>query len=284
MIFGSSKKNKDKSEERFVDENRKKQHRARRRKAMMPFYIVLFVFIFAGFVYLCLTMLFNVDRIIVEGNTLYDVNEIIKTTGIEKGDNLFQVDTQYAEDKLFSVYNYIEEVSVKRKFPNAVSVEIVEAEPFAVLEEADGYTLISAKGKVLERGIDEKPRDKILVRGINTISSTSEDTERLEVLGEIMKEMQSRNMKNYDFVDISDILDIIIIAEDRIKINLGNELEIPYKLQFVNEVVSNKLEKTGYFYVDASKAGEIMTKEMTVSPWYTLETAVGGGFADEDEE
>ena len=68
-------------------------------------------------VLLCLTMLFNVDRVKIEGNTLYEEMDLIKTSGIEKGENLFEVDTAYAEDKLFSVYSYIEEVEVKRSFP-----------------------------------------------------------------------------------------------------------------------------------------------------------------------
>ena len=262
----------------------KKQRRRRKNSKMTPFYILLSAFIIAGAIYLCLTMLFNVDRINVVGNTLYPERDIIETSGIEKGDNLFQVDTAYASDKLYAVYSYIEEAQVKRSFPNAVTITITEAKPFAVLEEADGYTLISAKGKVLERGLEEVPYGMITVRGISTVSNSEDDRKRLALLNTIMEAMQKFDMKNYGFIDLTDTLEIVMVCGDRIKVVLGNELELEYKLQFVNEIITEKLPKNGFYLVDASTAGRVMTKEMTISPWDSLQKTIGSGFADEDEE
>ena len=172
MKFRFKKTEKKQTEKRFVDNAGKKQRKAKKRRKITPFLIVVSVFILAAAVYLCLTMLFNVDRINIEGNTLYEELDLIETSGIEKGENLFEVDTAYAEDKLYSVYSYIEEVEVKRAFPNAVTIKITEATPFSVIEEADGYTLVSAGGKVLERGLEEVPRGMLSVRGLSTITST----------------------------------------------------------------------------------------------------------------
>ena len=149
MKFRFKKTEKKQTEKRFVDNAKKKQRKAGKRRKITPFLIVVSVFLIAAAVYLCLTMLFNVDRINIEGNTLYEELDLIETSGIEKGENLFEVNTAYAEDKLYSVYSYIEEVEVKRAFPNAVTIKITEATPFSVIEEADGYTLVSAGGKVL---------------------------------------------------------------------------------------------------------------------------------------
>ena len=157
MKFRFKKTEKKQTEKRFVDSAKKKQRKAAKRRKLTPFLFVISVFILAAAVYLCLTMLFNVDRVKIEGNTLYEEMDLIKTSGIEKGENLFEVDTAYAEDKLYSVYSYIEEVEVKRSFPNSVTIKIVEAVPFSVVEEADGYTLVSTGGKVLERGLEEVP-------------------------------------------------------------------------------------------------------------------------------
>ncbi len=271
-------------EERFVDEEKAAKRRRRKAKAMLPLYIVLSVFIVAAAIYLALTMLFNVDHFNIEGNTLYEEQKLIETSGIHKGDNLFKIDTDYAEQKLYSVYNYIEDVDVKIDFPNGVSIRITEATPFAVLEEADGYTLVSAKGKVLERGYEEVPYGMVAVRGISTVTENEDDVKRMELLREIIAAMQKFDMEKVGFIDLTDTLEITMICDNRITVRLGNELELEYKLQFVNEILKNKIEKTGYFLVDASTPGEVMTKEMTLSPWDTLETVAGIGFADEDEE
>lgn len=284
MKSKKKKTEKKQTEERFVDKAKKKQRKAGKRRVITPFLIVISVFIVAAAVYLCLTMLFNVDHITIEGNTLYSENDLIKTSGIKKGENLFEVDTAYAEDKLYAVYNYIEEVEVKRSFPNGVTITIVEAEPFAVIEEADGYTLVSAGGKVLERGLEEVPEGLLSVRGMSTITSTEDDIKRTELMKKIINSMRELGMRNYDFLDLSDTLEITMIYDNRVRVELGNELELEYKLQFADNVINEKLSKTGYQLVDASVPGEIMTKEMTVSPWDSLGKVSGTGYADEDEE
>lgn len=262
----------------------KKQRKARRRKAMTPFYIILSLFIVAGAIYLCLNLFFNIEKITVTGNTIYDESEIIKTSGIGKGDNLFKIDTEYAEDKLYSVYNYIEAAEVKRSFPNGVKIMITEAVPFAAVEEADGYTLISTGGKVLERSLDEVPYGKITVRGFSTVTNTEEDAKRIKLLQDIMDVMQKLGMKKYNLIDLTDTLEITMIYNDRVRVELGNELELEYKLQFVNEIINNKLAESGFFLLDASVVGEVMTKELTMSPWDFVGKYSGTGFADEDEE
>ena len=269
---------------RFVDNAKKKQRKAAKRRVLTPFLIVMSVFLAAAAIYLCMTMLFNVDRIYIEGNTIYDERELIGTSGIEKGENLFEVDTAYAEAKLYAVYNYIEEVKVERNFPNSVTIHITEGEPFSVIEEADGYTLVSAGGKVLERGLEEVPYGMLSVRGISTITSTEDDIKRTALMQRIINTMRELDMKGYNFLDLSDTLEIVMIYQNRVRVELGNELELEYKLQFVDKIIKDKIPSTGYQLVNASVPGEIMTKEMTVSPWDSLGRVSGTGYADEDEE
>ena len=91
-------------------------------------------------------------------------------------------------------------------------------------------------------------------------------------------------MEDYVFLDLTDTLEITMIYDNRVRVKLGNELELEYKLQFVDSVISEKLPKVGYQLVDASVPGKIMTKEMTVSPWESLGRVSGTGYSDEDEE
>ena len=194
------------------------------------------------------------------------------------------MDTAYADNKLYSVFNYVEAVEVKRSFPNAVTITITEAEPFSVIEEADGYTLVSAGGKVLERGLEEVPYGLLSVRGLSTITSTEDDVKRMDLMQSIINSMKKLEMEGYNFLDLSDTLEIVMIYDDRVRVNMGNELQLEYKLQFADKVITEDLSKTGFQLVDASVPGEVMTKEMTVSPWDTLGRVSGTGYADEDEE
>jgi len=235
-------------------------------------------------VYLSLTMFFNVKEILVEGNDKYDDQELIDATGIKVGDNLFKIDPDKAQDKLLSLFGYIDEAEVKRQFPTRVLISVKEAEPFAALEEADGYTLVSAKGKVLERALEQPPEGLMQVRGISTVLTTDEDEHRLELLREIIGYMDEYDMTNYNFIDLSDTLDIVMICQDRLRVELGNELELDYKLRFVDEVVKEKVADSGFILIDASSPGEVMTKDLTVSPWDTISSQSPQTVTDDEEE
>ena len=263
---------------------KKKPLRRGSRKNLRIFYVFLALLIGGAAAYYCVTTLFVVQNISVEGLTRYDAEEVISTSGIKKGEALFSIDGEAAGDKIASVYNYIETAAVRKKYPNEIVLEITEAVPFAYLEEADGYTLVSTTGKVLERSLESAGDDLITVRGIGTVAQSDADVKKLGLLQEISADMDNLGMTEYGFLDLSDTLDIAMIYDNRVYVELGNELELDYKLQFVDEVVRERLEKTGYFLLDASEAGKVMTKAMTVSPKDMLESNSPQNGADDEEE
>lgn len=263
---------------------KKKPLRHRSGGSLKAFYVFLALLIGGAVAYYCVTTLFVVQTISVEGLTRYDAGEVIATSGIKKGETLFSVDGAAAGDKIASVYNYIERAAVRKKYPNEIVLVVTEAEPFAYLEEADGYTLISATGKVLERNLESAGENLMTVRGVGTVARSDADLRKLALLQEIAAEMDGLGMEGYGFLDLSDTLSVAMIYDSRVYIKLGNELELDYKLQFVDEVVRNRLQKTGYFLLDASEAGEVMTKAMTVSPKDILESASPQSGADDEEE
>jgi hypothetical protein len=144
--------------------------------------------------------------------------------------------------------------------------------------------LVSAGGKVLERGLEEVPKGMLLVRGVSTVTENEDNSKRMELMKKIIETMRELEMEKYVFLDLTDTLEITMIYDNRVRVKLGNELELEYKLQFVDSVISEKLPKVGYQLVDASVPGKIMTKEMTVSPWESLGRVSGTGYSDEDEE
>ena len=78
MKLGFKKTDKKRTQKRFVDSAKQKQRKAAKRRKLTPFLFVISVFIIAAAVYLCLTMLFNVDRVKIEGNTLYEEKDLHK--------------------------------------------------------------------------------------------------------------------------------------------------------------------------------------------------------------
>ena len=63
------------------------------------------------------------------------------------------------------------------------------------------------------------------------LESTEDDVKRMDLMKRIINSMKTLEMENYNFLDLSDTLEITMIYENRVKVVLGNELELEYKLQ-----------------------------------------------------
>ena len=85
---------------------RGKQHKAppkrtpssrRRSRKYAIHYFLLFVFCIGLGLTLCFTVFFKVDIIKIKNNTFYSNEEVIARSQIQKGDNLFQINTKDVE-------------------------------------------------------------------------------------------------------------------------------------------------------------------------------------------
>ena len=174
--------------------------------------------------------------------------ELAEAAGIKKG-TTFQ-DHPHGRRKSCWEVSYIDELG-SASVPTHLIV-VTEAQPFAALEEADGYTLVSSRGPVLERALEAPPEGLMEVRGISTILSTEEDEHRLAVLNELIAYMDEHDMTDYNFIDLSDTLDIVMICQNRLRVELGSELELDYKLRFVTRWC-RQIASTGFMLIDASR-------------------------------
>jgi len=113
--------------------------------------------------YLLTAKTFALARLTFEGVAHADEAELARLTGINAGDNIFQIDTLAAERAL-SAHPWVRRVSIEREIPRAVVVRVIEHRP-AALAELGGLYYVSDAGKAFKRLGPGEPADFPILRG-----------------------------------------------------------------------------------------------------------------------
>lgn len=114
--------------------NNRKRKRGRRRFGLL--FKLLCVLAVVVALTVGATVFFRVEAIAVSGNSRYHQQEIIDATGIQMGDNLFQMNKFELERQVEQALPYIEDVRIRRSLPSTVVVTVTEWDAVARVQGA----------------------------------------------------------------------------------------------------------------------------------------------------
>lgn len=92
------------------------------------------------------TVFFQVETIGVVGNNRYTAEEIIAASGVEIGDNLFQMNKNQISQRILQQLPYIGEVSPQRSLPSTLTLQVKEIEAAAKVEVYEDPALQTGEG------------------------------------------------------------------------------------------------------------------------------------------
>lgn len=121
----------------------------RKKRAKVVFFGMLFVLMMLTLAILSVTVFFNAETILVEGNNRYTAEEILEVGGLEIGQNLFRLDKFKVIDQMESL-PYVKTVEIDRKLPNTLSIKVIENQPVVWLQTDTGAALLNEEYRVLE--------------------------------------------------------------------------------------------------------------------------------------
>lgn len=121
----------------------------RKKKAKLLFFTLLFVLFLLSLAILSMTVFFNAETIEVEGNTRYSADEILEIGGLKIGQNLFRLDKFEVIDQMKTL-PYIKDVTIRRKLPNTLKIDIIENQPVVWVECMGQAALMNEEYRVLE--------------------------------------------------------------------------------------------------------------------------------------
>ena len=244
--------------EREERSSRREDPRAARRRPVSPLrrkltriistVVIVGVILIVGVV-LSLTVLFKTQSYQVIGNTLYLESDIIKTCGIEKGENIFLAAKGAAEERIVSRFPYVEEARVTFSIPDTIKIEITQAVEGYVFKagEAD-YLVISTKGRVLNRITDASGFSLPIFIGPKLKSGeigdpvVYEDDTILNIIDNITQVFSDNGYQGITEIDATDTANITFTYDARIRVKLGIPEDLSYKIRTAMTIINGNLD------------------------------------------
>ena len=150
---------------------RRNRHGRRRNRGRFGFLYKLLsaLLIFAALLVGCVVF-FRVNTVVVSGNSRYAEAEVIQSSGVEQGDNLFALNKYQISRQIYTQLPYVDEVSIHRKLPDTLLIQVTESYPVAALCAGGEYWLLDARCKLLERGDASLAQGKAEVLGLTPLA------------------------------------------------------------------------------------------------------------------
>ncbi len=131
----------------------------KRKRRKKPRYLLksgIIIAVIAGIWLMLHVPAFDVKTITVAGNSEITADEIIKLSGIEKGESVFDVIPPVTQHRIKKNL-YFKDVNVNLKPPDTIEIIVTEKPARAQLALKDKYIVIDNEGKVIEISGTEKP-------------------------------------------------------------------------------------------------------------------------------
>lgn len=214
------------------------------------------------------TVFFQLEEVVVSGNSRYTAQEVEAASGLQHGDNLFRLNKNRIASDIRQKLPYVAGVSILRNFPSTIVITVEELEAVARVEPtplpaaetppqadesgqdcvqsaqaADQTWLISVRGKLLEpAGADSTA---ILVSGLSALSPRAgtelavpqEQQEKLEALKALLSALEAQDcIGSVSQIDLTGAAQIKMLYQGRFWVKLPMGADFEYKIRALETV------------------------------------------------
>ena len=130
-------------------------------------FLLIFIFIWLLLVFVR-SDFFQLEEIIISGNTHTPESEIRVAMGVSEGDNIWQLNPGSLEEQVTAIPR-VKEVTVSRNLPRELNVDIREKEAMALVPYRDYLLEVGYDGMVLGTTQDPKEYGRPLLTGLGSV-------------------------------------------------------------------------------------------------------------------
>lgn len=229
------------------------------------------VIVVLALVMLILPML-KINKIVVEGNSIYDDAAVAQMAGIAEGDELFGWDMQAACDAIMASYPYASDIYVSIQF-FTVKIEIVERPTVMYTEYQDQYISFDRSLRVLEmKANGEETFSPFLRVKLPTVSvaqvgynlqfvDAGADLSYLTQLLDLLAECNLLGEVTY--VDFSQRFSLSFILSNSTRVEIGALKDMNIKLTLIEEELrQHPIDHNIYALIDVSNTSKPIYKQI----------------------
>lgn len=245
--------------------------RMRRRRRLMPFYILIVLILTACLgISLSMTIFFNIDTIVVKGEAQqYTAEEIVEAAKVHSGENLTRLNVQKIEKNVYNLI-YIENVKVSKQYPDTLVIDVQKCRESYNISYDNGILMTSESGKIITNSAEAAEalpvfygyQPSVLDPGKQLASQDEQKEKIFNTFSEIMKRELSCPITS---VDMTDKYDIRVNFDNRIIFDMGNWNDIEYKITLAEAVIVRLgTDKTGYLTMVGNNQCAFRDKESEI--------------------
>ena len=212
----------------------------------------------------------RVGDILVKGDNPYDRVDIIETLAIRRDSFWWAIDEDELEEKLVAERQLIEKVSVEKKFPNRIVVNVVESrKPKWYIEVSDRKYTLDERLYVIEETKETEGVARLTLPNVTKlfereVPSFGQSESEIKRTLEIIYAVNESNIRSrISALDVSDPNKILIeIDGGKYRAELGNKTDIEGKLEMVkNTLATEQVENSngGIIYADTYSQDEYVS-------------------------
>ncbi len=215
--------------------NKKKMSRRRKLKKHILTVLLAITVLCVGIV-LVFSLFFKINTVTVNGDNIYSDKMVVEKSGVVTGTNLFRVNEKNLSEKLSKELPYIKCVTLERKLPDTLIINIEATREIAAVTTKGGFVLLDETGKVLDKNASILKENVAVINNVK-LKECEEggivaltDEKKTETLIKLFDAIKKSNLELLTEIDLKNVNDIKIKYDDRITFEVGSLINIETKL------------------------------------------------------
>ena len=149
-IEGEEEKKVEVAEEELEEKSEKDQPLTVKLIKILIFYLAIGFLGWNFFAFIFSSNFCNIEEVIIKGNDCLSEDEILCSSKVKLGENIFKLDLKKSKDSLMQE-PWIKEVEIKRVIPDKIIISIKERKPAAIIHIGEEYFSSTKEGIVLSK-------------------------------------------------------------------------------------------------------------------------------------
>ena len=216
-----------------------------------------------------ISLFFNVEVVTVSGAEKYDAWTVKEASGIQYGDSLLSFGKAKAVGKIKMELPYVNTVRIGIKLPNTVNIEITEWDVlYSIRDDGNRWWLMNSEGKIVDNVDSATAGEYTQILGVvvtqaaagqpataletsnatdesgETLMSVVKASDRLYTALSIITCLEGNGIiGEVASVDVSDLGNLELWYGQRFQVQLGDSMDLNYKIKCLKSVVKGTDEK-----------------------------------------
>ncbi len=211
--------------------------------------VILIALIVISVIIYLFSPLFYFSNIIILGETSFAQKELIELSKIDIKKSIYLIDTKTAQRNI-KKNPYINEITIKRKFPKTLVFSVTERVSVAALPISAGFVIIDEEGNALKIEQDISGLSYPMISGI-PINKASlgeripvKDQEQFSFILKMLSYSQNaRLLQSISDINLSHLDNIQMTTTSGIKVLLGDGEDMNYKMLLLNQILVDLYSK-----------------------------------------